>query len=162
MAAELIAGLGAIKTAFDLAKGLKDIDDATRRNAAVIELQEKILAAQAAQSALVEQVGELEKQVAGFEAWEAQKQRYQLKDFGGGTFAYELKAEETRGEPLHRICPSCYEKGRRSILQFGAQNGFSQDRYLCPACDNSFDFGFRRPPTPPDQPSPSWVRSRRL
>jgi hypothetical protein len=41
MAAELIAGLGAIKTAFDLAKGLKDIDDATRRNAAVIELQEK-------------------------------------------------------------------------------------------------------------------------
>jgi hypothetical protein len=48
------AGLSAIKTAFDLAKGLKDIDDATRRNAAVIELQEKSLSAQSAQSALVE------------------------------------------------------------------------------------------------------------
>jgi uncharacterized coiled-coil DUF342 family protein len=73
MVAELITGLGAIKSAFDLAKGLKDIDDAARRNAAVIELQEKILSAQAAQSALVERIGELEKQVAGFKAWEAQK-----------------------------------------------------------------------------------------
>jgi hypothetical protein len=48
MAGEIFAGLSAIKTAFDIAKGLKDIDDATRRNAAVIELQEKILAAQEA------------------------------------------------------------------------------------------------------------------
>jgi hypothetical protein len=35
MVAEVFAGLGALKTAFDIAKGLKDIDDATRRNAAV-------------------------------------------------------------------------------------------------------------------------------
>jgi len=47
---EVFAGLGALKTAFDIAKGLKDIDDAARRNAAVIELQEKILAAREAQS----------------------------------------------------------------------------------------------------------------
>jgi len=42
MVGEVFAGLGAIKTAFDIAKGLKDIDDAARRNAAVIELQQKI------------------------------------------------------------------------------------------------------------------------
>jgi hypothetical protein len=54
MVGEAIAGLGAIKSAFDLAKGLKDINDAAVRNAAVIELQERILAAQQAQSALVE------------------------------------------------------------------------------------------------------------
>ena len=46
MVGEVFAGLSALKTAFDIAKGLKDIDDATRRNAAVIELQEKILLAQ--------------------------------------------------------------------------------------------------------------------
>ena len=50
MVAEVFAGLSAIKTAFDLAKGLKDIDDATRRNAVIIELQEKILSARDAQS----------------------------------------------------------------------------------------------------------------
>src|SRR5262249_3392802 len=58
MVGEVFAGLGAIKTAFDIAKGLKDIDDAARRNAAVIELQEKILAAQQEQMALVERITE--------------------------------------------------------------------------------------------------------
>ena len=66
---ETIAGLSAIKTAFDMTKALKDINDAAIRNAAVIELQEKILAAQAAQFALVERVGELEKEVTRFETW---------------------------------------------------------------------------------------------
>ncbi len=61
MVAEVFAGQGALKTAFDIAKGLKDINDATVRNAAVIELQEKLLAAQAAQASLVEHIGELEK-----------------------------------------------------------------------------------------------------
>ena len=50
MAAEIFAGVTALKTAFDLARGLKDIDDATRRNEAVIDLQQKILGAQQAQS----------------------------------------------------------------------------------------------------------------
>jgi hypothetical protein len=62
----------------DIAKGLKDINDATVRNAAVIELQEKILAAQAEQTALVVRVGELEKEVADLKAWDAEKQRYEL------------------------------------------------------------------------------------
>ena len=72
--AETIAGLGAIKTAFDIAKGLKDIDDAARRNAAVIELQEKILSAQQAQSELVDRIRELQTQVASFEKWDTEKE----------------------------------------------------------------------------------------
>ena len=62
----------------DIAKGLKDINDAAARNLAVIELQEKILAAHTAQAALVERVGELEKEMARFETWDAEKQRYRL------------------------------------------------------------------------------------
>jgi hypothetical protein len=109
MVGEVFAGLGAIKTAFDIAKGLKDIDDAARRNAAVIELQEKILTAQQEQMALVERIGELEKQIERFETWEAEKKRYKLTDYGGGTFAYALKPEEAQGEPEHRICAHCYD-----------------------------------------------------
>jgi hypothetical protein len=63
----------ALKTAFDMAKGLKDIDNAVSRNAAVIELQENILAAQQAQAALIKRIDDLEKEVAGFEAWEREK-----------------------------------------------------------------------------------------
>lgn len=32
MVGEAVAGLGALKAAFDLARGLKEIDDATRRS----------------------------------------------------------------------------------------------------------------------------------
>src|SRR5580700_4098699 len=103
MVGEVFAGLGALKTAFDIAKGLKDIDDAARRNAAVIELQEKIISAQQSHSALVERVHDLEGEVAGFEKWEAEKQRYTLTDFGGNSFAYALKPETANGEPPHRI-----------------------------------------------------------
>jgi CII-binding regulator of phage lambda lysogenization HflD len=78
MAGELIAGLGALKTAFDIAKTLKDMDSAATRNTAIIELQEKLFAARDAQDALLKRIGDLEKQVANFEAWDTEKERYQL------------------------------------------------------------------------------------
>ena len=77
-------------TAFDLAKGLKDIDDTARRNTAVIELQEKLLIAQSAQAELLERIRTLEEKVANFETWDTEKQRYELKPFGNA-FAYVLK-----------------------------------------------------------------------
>lgn len=117
MAAELIAGLGIFKSMLDTAKGLKDINDTAIRNTAIIELQEHILTAREKQATLLERVSNLEKEVADFEAWDAEKQRYNLTDFGGGTFAYTLKPEAGEGEPAHSICAACYQKGHKSILQ---------------------------------------------
>lgn len=148
MVAEVFAGIGALKTAFDIAKGLKDIDDAARRNAAVIDLQEKILSAQQSQSALVERVHDLEEEVAGFEQWEAEKKRYALTDFGGNTFAYSLKPETANGEPAHRICPTCYEKRQKAILQFKFRNAQQRDVWKCTNCDKEFQFGHPQPIQP--------------
>ena len=78
MASELLAGLGLFKTMMDMAKGLKDMNDIAVRNAAVIELQGQILTAQEQQSALAERGGELEEEVADFETWDADKERYEL------------------------------------------------------------------------------------
>ena len=51
------AGLESLKrAAFDLAKEIKEIDDAARRNATIIEIREKISAAQQSQLALMEQI----------------------------------------------------------------------------------------------------------
>lgn len=149
MVGEVFAGIGALKTAFDIAKGLKDIDDAARRNAAVIELQEKILYAQQSQSTLVERVHDLEKEVASFEQWEAEKKRYALTDFGASTFAYDLKPEAANGEPSHRICPSCYEKRQKSILQYKFRSATGRDRWKCSGCDKEFEFGHPQPPRSP-------------
>ena len=84
MVAEVYAGLAAFKSAFDLAKGLKDINDAAIRNAAIIELQGKILAAQHDQSKLVQHLRELEQEIASLKDWEAEKKRYALRELPTG------------------------------------------------------------------------------
>jgi hypothetical protein len=143
VAAEFVSGLSGLKTAFDLAKGLKDMDDRAHRNAAVIELQEKILAAQQSQAALIESFGNLEKELARFETWETEKKRYALKDYGGGTFAYELKESEAHGDPMHRACPACYQNGRISILQYTGGNSYGRQLYICFPCKQQYPLGER-------------------
>ena len=139
MVGEVFAGLGALKTAFDIAKGLKDIDDATRRNAAVIELQEKILAAREAQSTLLDRVGRLEEKVTSFETWDAEKARYELRQLIRGaapTFAYALKADAEPAEDFHCICATCYQKRLKNILQFSRSVFVGSDEKVlaCPVC----------------------------
>jgi hypothetical protein len=104
MVAEIFGGLSALKTAFDMTQALQNIHETVAHDRAVIELQKEILSALAAQSALVDRVRELETEVAGFEKWETEKERYHLTDFGGNSFAHALKPEAANGEPPHRIC----------------------------------------------------------
>lgn len=148
MVAEVYAGLSAIKTAFDIAKGLKDIHDATVRNAAVIELQEKILSAQEAQATLVDRVRELEKEVADFETWKAEKERYELKALGWNAFAYMLKPDARGSEPPHWVCANCFGQNRISVVQHTSIKRGEGIGFFCPACraeirpaDRAFDSG---------------------
>jgi len=117
MVAEVFASVSAFKTMFDLAKALKDINDAAIRNGAVIELQEQILAAQQAQTAAMERISELEKQSARFETWEDEKQKYTLTRPSPGTVAYILKNDASKPEPSQLLCANCFEHGAKSYLQ---------------------------------------------
>jgi ribosomal protein L32 len=139
MVAEVFAGLTAIKTAFDLAKGLKDIDDTTRRNAAVIELQEKILFAQAAQLELVEMVSELKKRVVELETWDADKKRYELKDIWQGSLAYVVKESMGDSKTPHNICANCFERGHKRYLQ-PRLTGFVKELF-CSECNTAIIVG---------------------
>jgi hypothetical protein len=123
----------------------------------VIELQGVILAAQssalAAQSdqlALLEDIRGLKQKMADLEAWAAEKKRYKLTDYGGGTFAYALKPDAAEGEPAHRVCADCYQKGHKSILQFIMTTVNRQERHICPSCKTEFNFGM---PQKRQQPS---------
>jgi hypothetical protein len=134
MISEAMMGVTAFKAAMDITKGLKDIDDRTRRNEAVIELQEKILGAQAAQAALVQAVGDLEKEVTALKAWDADKQRYELKDLWRGFFAFIPKQGMENGEPPHAICANCYQKGFKSFLQSSGHQMVDDRSWDCHAC----------------------------
>lgn len=138
---DIAAGYTALKAAYDITKGLKDIDDRVKLNAAVIELQERILSAQEATAEARERLRELETQLAERDAWETMASRYVLKDYGGSPFAYELLSDRADGEPVHRICPTCYQKRSRSILQYKYCDNTKRDHYSCSACCTEFVFG---------------------
>ena len=130
---DITVALGTFKALYDSAKALKDMNDAAVRNGAVIELQEKILAAQASQLSLLTRISELEEKVRGFEAWDAEKERYELRDLGFGALAYMLKPAMRGTEPPHWICTNCYGKRHASIIQYTMIHG-SGYRHVCPSC----------------------------
>jgi DNA-directed RNA polymerase subunit RPC12/RpoP len=139
------AGLGIFKSLYDSAKALKDINDASVRNGAVIELQEKILAAQEAQSSLVNRVSELEKQVTQLKDWDTDKKRYQLANIGKGIVALALKPAMSNGEPMHYLCADCAAKGQKSYLQPHIR-GSAYEQYKCNGC--GFEIGIDKDSQP--------------
>ncbi len=126
--------LTSLKTATDMVKTVKEINDDTKRLSAVIELQSVILdaqagaiAAQGEQLVMTKQISVLESQIANFENWNTEVGRYKLTDFGGGTFAYDLRMDAANGEPNHKLCANCVAKKVKSILQFQHRTSVGQD-----------------------------------
>lgn len=145
----LVSGIATtLKTAMDIAKTTKEISDMSTVKSKVIEMQDLILTAQssamAAQTQLYEilqENAELKRKVSAVDDWKSTASRYSLKDYGGGTFAYELRAEAANGEPQHRLCPACFESGKKSILQFQGRTASQQDYFKCLPCEQDYFLG---------------------
>lgn len=154
-----IAGaLSSFKAANDIAQAMVGLRDAAAFQSKLIEFQAKIIeannnafAANDERAALLQKITDLERKVASLEAQEGKLERYQLKDYGGNTFAYELKESEAGSEPIHRACPNCYGERRISILQFDFMTINHKDKYTCASCKSTFEFGVRQP-RPPRNP----------
>lgn len=142
---ELASAWSGLKTAYEIAKGLKDIDDRVKLNAAVMDLQERILSAQQAAMDAQARLQRLEAELAARDDWDATASRYELKNYGGHTFAYELRPDRANGEDVHRICPNCYQKRARSILQHRFRDASQREHFICPSCDKEFVFGVAVP-----------------
>lgn len=138
---EISGALGGLKGAMDIAKGLNATAGAVAINdakialqSAIIDAQAGLLAAQEGLTANLRRIDELEARIAQLDAWEREKGRYQLVEFPTNVFAYVLRADDSAGEPSHRICPSCYEDGRKSILQTRMKHG-GGEKVECLRCD---------------------------
>jgi hypothetical protein len=135
MVGEVFAAVGGFSALLNSARALKDMNDAAVRNAAVIDLQEKILAAQEAQAETAERIRALEKEVANFKAWKTEKEKYELKNLGrASALAYMLKANARGAEPPHSVCANCYSRRQISIIQYTGQRTAQRPGYICPAC----------------------------
>lgn len=127
MYAELMSAAASLRVAGQIANGLINLKTTTEVQAKAIELnglilnaQSDLFAANASQTALVQEVGELKDQIIRMKDWEAQKQRYQLAAPYPGCLVYALKKTMSGGEPPHYICTNCYESSKRSILQLSS------------------------------------------
>lgn len=124
----------------------------TRDNLANLEqyntLQSEIASIQTGYLALTQQnlsllteVNDLKKEVARLEAWDTERDRYELKDVGNadigcGVFVYALKESAQRAEPAHWLCTNCYTQGRKSILQLRDLTMNASRIHNCPLCKN--------------------------
>lgn len=139
--ASISAALSSVKTLYDLTKAMVSRRDVAAFEGKMIEFQAKILdtqadllAAQEERSSFLARISDLEKEVTDLKAWEAEKQRYELKNFEWGVFAYRLKPEAQGSEPVHLLCTNCFQHGRKSILQGTAEMNMARRIHACPVC----------------------------
>lgn len=149
---EAVWGFKAIGELLKLAKEAKDLTDSTAVQAKlasiyplVLEAQMDAINANKAHAAEVDRIRELEAKIAGFENWNAEKERYELKAIGRGALAYMLKPEVRGTLPPHWLCANCYEKGEKAYLQAKASAGVST---ACPRCNAT---------VVPDRHQPIWL-----
>ena len=141
----MITGLfGSLKTAAEITQGLLALKTDAAVSAKVVELngvisdvQQRLFAAQADYATLTSRIRELEAEVADFKNWEQEKQRYQLHELAPGTLVRRIKPAMQGTEPMHDLCPNCYEQGIKSILQRASSKGFFHN-FCCPRCKSEF------------------------
>jgi rubrerythrin len=147
----IAAAASSLKVAGNIAAGLISLKTMADVQSKAIELNQKIIAAQhdifaanAAQSAFVQRVSDLEKQIAQMKAREEQKKRYKLTNpwEGNPALVYALRASHKDSEAAHWVCTKCYDDGRRSILQPQKdKTGFIL--LYCPTCKAEIHTGWR-------------------
>lgn len=142
MYAEINAAVQSAKVLFEVVKANKELTEFNELNAAVGDLNAKLvsvttvtLAGQEKQAALTERVRDLEKELMKLKNWEREAKRYQLTEFGPRVFAFSMKPEKEKGDPFHILCTACFQKRQKGYLQFLKQDGYG-DHFKCDLCSN--------------------------
>jgi hypothetical protein len=140
--AEITAGITSVRAAYDLTKAMlksrdtKILADGTRDLQLLLgDAIGKFLEAQQAQMARLEEIAALKTQVKKFSDWEAEKQRYELKQVGIGVFAQMLKPLARGTEPPHWLCPNCFENGKKAYFQASGARVRGAMVYRCKSCE---------------------------
>ncbi|MGC2221434.1 MAG: hypothetical protein WA624_03200 [Methylocella sp.] len=130
--AEFAGMITSLRAVAELAKLVVDAHDAGVRREKSLELQGQIvsaledaLTAQMAQSAQLKRVRELEEKMAQLETWNTEKEKYELVNIRdesttqhfGAAWVRSLKPDTQPPEPPHQICPDCYQRSEKIVLQ---------------------------------------------
>jgi len=144
--AEIALGLNGIKTVLESLKTAKDLGGGAAAiplhevQAALIDAQRGLMAADQAHAADIDRIGQLEKEVAHFKTWNAnEKERYELKNVDTGAMVFSLKKDCAAGEPAHWLCANCFQQGKKGFMQPQKPNAVSHfGSYKCGICGEGF------------------------
>ena len=100
----------------------------------LVTTQQALLELQNVVTAVREENEELEKEISRIRDFQTVRERYQLVALGPGALAYALKEELQADTPPHHLCPQCFEKDKRSILQFAGIERGRRGVLACGAC----------------------------
>ncbi|HEV2161355.1 MAG TPA: hypothetical protein VGR52_03845 [Stellaceae bacterium] len=157
-----LGSIGTLITALNGAKNLAQTMIGLRDTAAfqekVIEFQGKILdaqdaafAAQQERTALLGQVGDLEKELAQLKGWEAEKERYDLIALAPNVVARAIKESMRGAEARHLLCANCFNTGKKSHLQQVVRGDY-HDSYKCNTCGEVLGVDKGTPPVQSARP----------
>lgn len=151
----IASALSSLKAAKDIAEAMIGLRDGAAFQGKLMEFQSKIIdannaafAAQDERSTLLERVNVLEKKISEFEAWEAERKRYQLEQFEPGVSVYVLKEEMAAGDPIHHACPNCFANRKPRILQATDRVVYRRRIRVCNDCKSEFAYGEQSPLSP--------------
>ena len=131
---------GIKKAAIDMTRGVAALNSETDIKLAIVDILRQLLDAQQATLADREKMSELRSEIEGLRAqlavrarWDDERLRYQLTQSPLGAFTYDLKADFRSTEPFHRICTTCFENGKKSILHVKAKHNGGETVH-CATC----------------------------
>ncbi len=141
--------LGNIKTGIDLIGAIVGEAAFGKYRGQLREIEGSLISARTMISQLLDEKDsvlkakqEAEQELVKLKAWDAEKANYELVEIFLGVFVYGLKASVKTGEPKHCLCPRCYERSQKSILQ--VQYQVSPPPLECSRCHARY-----HPPPPP-------------
>jgi hypothetical protein len=137
--------LSSARAAADVAKALVGLNTSNEVNKVAVGLQIQILSlidqiheAKASQSALMDQIGQLEKEKAEIENFTAELEKYQFYSPWQGTLVYARKQSVENPQPPHYLCANCVAQHKKSILQSHKPDKGSWYHVACPRCSATY------------------------
>ena len=148
MSSEITAALTSLGSLMGIAKTAVEARDDAKAKQAIDDMSERLTAALQGALSLAEnasslrmRLDEVEAELAKLKANVIERGRYQLAKLGtaGDFFAYRLRPAtelvEQQDETPHFVCQSCFEGGRKVVLQIDSSNA------SCPVCKTQLPIG---------------------
>jgi hypothetical protein len=141
--AEITGLISSAKAAYDIAKGIDSLSEevAVKEKAAellriIIAQTDDIMSLQEKYEKLSDSKKTIEEKLANLENWKEIASQYQLEQVSPGVFAYVPIRNSNVSDPMHWLCPRCFEDRKKSILQL-AKERFVPFKYICLECQNA-------------------------